>query len=186
MIRVYKECQPEHKSELLQQIIKPKQMSESMLVPISINMMVIEVQWVCSMLSEFLGLESDKYVVEVMLGFLLIFLKSESDQLVQINFDKFLADTIHKQLVNFHSLRHFRYYTYLLKKFLARNHGEIPEASCVSTECKIIILLIFINKVMSTIYSLIFNTSLPRFLEDMKIHLQPNLETRVGDWVPNQ
>jgi hypothetical protein len=80
-------------------------------------MMVIEVQWVCSLLSQVLGPDSDKYVVEFMLGFLLNFFKSESGQSVQINFDEFLADTIHKKLVNFHSLRHFRYYTYLLKVF---------------------------------------------------------------------
>jgi hypothetical protein len=86
-------------------------------------MMVIEVQWVCSLLSHVLGLDSDKYVLEVMLGFILIFFKSESGQSVQINFDKFLFDTIHKKLVNFYSLKHFRYYTYLLKKFLASNHG---------------------------------------------------------------
>jgi hypothetical protein len=122
-------------------------------------------------LSQVLGLDSDKYVVEVMLDFLLIFFKSEFGHSVRINFDKFLVDTIHKQLVNFHSLRHFRYYTYLLKVFLASNHGEIPEETFVSIECKRITLLIFINKVMSRIYSLIFNTSLPRVLEDMKIQL---------------
>lgn len=146
-------------------------------------MMVIEVQWVYSLLSQVLGLDNDKYVVEVMLGFLLIFFKSKFGQSVRINFDKFLADTIHKQLVNFHSLRHFRYYTYLLNIFLASNHGEIPEAAFVSTECKRITLLIFINKVLPRIYSLIFNTNLPRVLEDMKIHMQRNPENRVGDWV---
>jgi hypothetical protein len=108
-----------------------------------------------------------------MLGFLLNFFESEFGQSVQINFDEFLANTIHKQLVNFHSLRYFRYYTYMLKNFLPSNHGEIHEAAFVSTECKRITLLIFFNKVMSRIYSLIFNASLPRVLEDMKIHLQP-------------
>jgi hypothetical protein len=44
-------------------------------------------------------------------------------------------------------------------------------------------MLIFINKVMSRVYSLIFNTSLPRVLDDMRSYLQPNPENRVGDWV---
>jgi hypothetical protein len=124
-----------------------------------------------------------KYVVEVMLGFLLTFFKSESGLSVCINFDQFLADNIHKQLVNFRSLRHFRYYTYLLRIFLETNKREFPEATFVSTECKRITLLIFINKVMSRVYSLIFNTILPRVLDDMRSYLQPNPENRVGDWV---
>jgi hypothetical protein len=133
--------------------------------------MVIEFQWVCSLLSQFLGLYSDNYVVEVMLGFLLTFFKSESSLSVCINFDKFLADTIHKQLMNFHSLRHLRYYTYMLKLFLASNKREFPEASFVSNECKRITFVIFINKVMSMICSLIFNTSLPRVMDDMRSYL---------------
>jgi hypothetical protein len=86
-------------------------------------------------------------------------------------------------LVNFYSLIHLRYYTHMLKVFLASNHGEIPEAYFVSIECKRITFPKFINKVMSIIYSMIFNASLSRVLEDMKIHLQLNIENRVGDWV---
>jgi len=119
-----------------------------------------------------------------MFGFILIFFKSEPGQSFWINFDKFLDETIHKQLMNFHSLRHFRYYKYLLKIFLEIKHGEIHKTTFVSTECKRITLIIFINKVMSRIYSLIFNTSLPRTLEDMKTQLQINPENRVGDWIP--
>jgi hypothetical protein len=71
----------------------------------------------------------------------------------------------------------------LLKIFLETNKREFPEATFISTECKRITLLIFINKVMSRVYSLIFNTSLPRVLDDMRSYLQPNPENRVGDWV---
>jgi hypothetical protein len=42
---------------------------------------------------------------------------------------------------------------------------------------------IFINKVMSRIYSLIFNTGLPIVLDDMRSYLQPNPKNIVGDWV---
>jgi hypothetical protein len=149
----------------------------------SVNIMVIEVQWVCSILSQVLGLYNDKYVVEVMLGFMLAFFQSESSQSVCISFDRFIADNIHKQLVNFQSLRHFRYYTYLLKTFLETNKREFPEAEFMSTECKRIIMLIFINKVMSRVYNHIFNTSLPRFLDDMRSYLHQNPVNRVGDWV---
>jgi hypothetical protein len=40
--------------------------------------MVIEVQWVYSKMSHILGLDNDKYVVEVMLIFMLSFFQSES------------------------------------------------------------------------------------------------------------
>jgi hypothetical protein len=183
IIMVYRECPSEVKDLFLQTIVKPEHISESLSLPMSVNVMVIEVQWVCSILSQILGLDNDKYVVEVMLGFLLAFFQSESSQSVCISFDKFIADNIHKQLVNFQSLRHFRYYTYLLKIFLETNKREFPEATFISTECKRITLLIFINKVMSRVYNLIFNTSLPRVLDDMRSYLQPNPENRVGDWV---
>jgi hypothetical protein len=46
-----------------------------------------------------------------------------------------------------------------------------------------ITLLIFIKKAMSRVYSLIFNTILPRVLDDMRSYIQPNPENIVGDWV---
>jgi hypothetical protein len=134
-------------------------------------------------LSQVLGLDHDKYVFKVMLSFLLTFFKSDSGMSVYISFDQFIADNIHKQLVNFFSLRHFRYYTYLLRIFLETNKREFPEAVLVSTECKRITLLIYINKIMSRVYSLIFNTSLPRVLDDMRVYLYPNPKNRVGDRV---
>jgi hypothetical protein len=133
------------------------------------NIMVIEVQWACSLLSKVLGLDNEKYVVEVMLDFILTFCKLESCISVCISFYQLTANNIHKQLVNFCSLRNFRYYTYLLKIFLETNKREFPKATFVSTECQRITLFIFINTVMHRVYSLIFNTSLPRFLYDMRI-----------------
>ena len=146
----------------------------------NVSIMVIEVQWVCSLLSQILGLDNDKHVVKIILGFLLVFFKSDSGQSSCISFDQFIADNIHKQLVNFRSLSHFKYYTYLLKILLETNKREFPKATFISTECKRITLLIFINKVMSRVYSLIFNTNLPRVLDDMRSYLQPNIENRVG------
>jgi hypothetical protein len=149
----------------------------------NVSIMVIEVQWVCSPLSQILGLDNDKHVVEVMLGFLLAFFQSDSSLSVCISFDQFIADNIHKQLVNFHSVRHFGYYTHLLKIFLETNKREFLEATFISTKCKRITLLIFINKVMSRVYNLIFNTNLPRVMDDMRSNLQRNPENKVGDWV---
>jgi hypothetical protein len=174
LITVYRECPPEVKTLFLQTIVKLEHHSEILLLPMDMSIMVIEVQWACSLLSHILGLDNNKFVVEVMLGFLLTFFQSESSYSICISFEGFIIDNMHKQLVNFHSLRHFRYYMHLLRMFLETNKIEFPEAAFISTECKRITMLIFINKIMSRVYSLIFNTSLPRVLEEMKISLQPN------------
>jgi hypothetical protein len=116
-----------------------------------------------------------------MLGILLIFFLS--GQSVHVSFDEFIAESIHQQLVNFSSLRHFRYYSHLLRMFLGSNNTEFPEAAFISTECKKITMLIFINKIMSKIYSLIFGLDFPRVLEEMKSLLQPSLANAMGDWM---
>jgi hypothetical protein len=67
--------------------------------------------------------------------------------------------------------------------FLGSNNIELPEAAFISTECKNITMLIFINKIMSKIYSLIFGSDFPRVLEEMKISLQPSPENTMGDWM---
>ena len=96
MIRVYRECQLEIKTLFLKMIIKLDQFPQSLFFPLSIYIMISEVQCVCSFLSQVLGLNNDIFIVEFMLGFLLKFFQSNSGQVVCINFDEFLADTIHK------------------------------------------------------------------------------------------
>jgi hypothetical protein len=181
MITIYRECLLKVKTLFLQTIVKHEHHSESLSLPTNVSIMIIEVQWACSLLSKILGLDNDNFVVEVMLGFLLICIFSS--QSVCVSFDEFIAENIHQQLVNFSSLRHFRYYSHLLRMFLEYNKTEFPETAFISTECKRITMLIFINKIMSRVYSLIFGSELPRVLEEMKISLQPNLESMVGYWV---
>jgi hypothetical protein len=72
---------------------------------------------------------------------------------------------------------------HLLRIFLEINKTDFPEAAFILTECKRITMLIFINNIMSRVYRLIFNTSLPRVLEEMKSSMQPNPENMVGDQV---
>jgi hypothetical protein len=116
-----------------------------------------------------------------MLGILLIFFLS--GQSVRVSFDEFIAENIHQQLVNFISLKHFKYYSHLLRIFLGSNSTKLPEAAFISVECKKITMLIFIKKIMSRIYSLIFGSDLPRVLEEMKSLLQPRPENAMGDWM---
>jgi hypothetical protein len=121
IIRLYRECPSEVRDMFLQKIVKLEHFSESLSLLINVSIMVIEVQWVCSLLSQVLGIDNEKHVVQVMLSFLLVFLKSESGQSICISFDQFIVDNIHKELVNFRSLRNFIYYTYLQKIFLEDN-----------------------------------------------------------------
>jgi len=121
LIRLDIECPSEVRALFLQTIFKPKQFSESLSLPMNVSIMLIEAQWVCFPLSRVLVLDNEKYVVEAMLSFLLTFFMSESILSVHINFDHFIADNIHKKLVNFSSLRNFIYYTYTLKIFIETN-----------------------------------------------------------------
>jgi len=76
LVAVYRECSPEVENLFLQTIVKPEQYFESLSLSMNVNAMVIEIQWLCSKLSQILGLDNDKYVVEVMLGYLLTFFQS--------------------------------------------------------------------------------------------------------------
>jgi hypothetical protein len=59
----------------------------------------------------------------------------------------------------------------LLKMFLETNKTDFLAVALISTKCKRITMLIFINKIMSRVYNLIFNTNLPKVLKDMKSYL---------------
>jgi hypothetical protein len=86
-------------------------------------------------------------------------------------------------MVKFSSLRHFRYYSHLLRMFLGSNKTEFPETTFISSECKSITMLIFMNKIMSRIYSHIFGSDLPRVLEEMKSSLQSSPKNMMGDMI---
>jgi hypothetical protein len=60
---VYRECPLEVKTLFVQTIIKPEHYSESLSLPASVSVMIIEAQWDYSLLSQILGLENDKFVV---------------------------------------------------------------------------------------------------------------------------
>ena len=64
-----------------------------------------------SVISQVLGLDNDKHVSEVILGFLLSIGSNEPESnLVRcFNFDEFLAEAIHTQLVGFPKVRFFSY-----------------------------------------------------------------------------
>ena len=68
---------------------------------------------VLSILNQVLGHDNGKFVDEVMLCFLMKFnqiqSKSKSGQVSCFKIDEFLAKVIHAWLVNFHTLKNFKY-----------------------------------------------------------------------------
>ena len=80
-------------------------------------------------MSQFLGLDTYKYVIEPLMSLLLTLSTyqvqfEESGQSIQyscLKFDEFLAENIHSQLVDFHKTRIFRFQSYLLKMLLSFN-----------------------------------------------------------------
>ena len=80
---------------------------------------------VISLMSQFLGLDTDRYAIEMLM--ILLFrvsigqYESQSSQSVCLKFDEFLVESIHSQLVNFHNTIFFRFQSYLVRMFLFFN-----------------------------------------------------------------
>jgi hypothetical protein len=64
-----------------------------------------KVQIVVTMLSQILGLENDRTITKVILGFLLTMDSTNEKKIPQIQVAKFLSETIHTQLVNLNIMK---------------------------------------------------------------------------------
>ena len=79
-----------------------------------------------ALLSHVLGLDNDRQVQEVLVN--IVYTLSQFETTSQdINFDEFLAENIHSQLMNFHSERTFKYQTSLLKMIVKQNWNELQK-----------------------------------------------------------
>lgn len=92
--KFYRDSTNEVKSQTLYKILKPSESIQDMSFPYDVNIFQDEVQVVFSVLSQILGLDNDKLVIEVMLGFLMSLSQSELESKC-LNFDKFLVEIIH-------------------------------------------------------------------------------------------
>ena len=87
-----------------------------------------------------------------------------------INFDEFLDENIHSQLMNLHTKTTFRYQTLPLKMIVKQNWNELQKVDpnlCTknvnfSEELRSRTFVQFANKVMSRIYTLIYDQELRR------------------------
>ena len=111
LIELYKNWETEIRCQFLSSILKVGQSLEGLFFPYNVSIFKDEVQLVMSMISQVLGLDNDKHVSEVILGFLLSigWTDQESNLDPCFNHDEFLAEVIHTQLVEFPKVRFFRY-----------------------------------------------------------------------------
>ena len=69
LIELYKNCKIEVRCKFLSNILKVGQTLEGLFLPYNVSIFKDEVQLVMSMASQVLGLDDDKHVNEVILGF---------------------------------------------------------------------------------------------------------------------
>ena len=139
-------------------------------------------------MSQILGLDDDRFVSEVMLGFTAKFLQSQ-EQIKCINFDEFLVEKIHSQIINFHTKKCFRYHNLLLLLITHANLAKLQEQYPllfvdnfhILEESTSISFFQFMNKIMAKFYHLFFKAELPRVSEEMRTKLQSSIEL-IGDW----
>ena len=92
-----------------------------------------ETQCITTLLSQFLGMDTDKYITYSMMS--LLFTPStfpvdseDPSQSVQVSclkFDEFLDENFHSQLVDFPKTRTFIFQSYLLRMFLSFNQENL-------------------------------------------------------------
>ena len=157
--------------------------------PIDANEFNEETQCVITLMSQFLGLEKQKYVMEPLMS-LLFTLRTcptdseESRQLAQLSclkFDEFLAENIHSQLVGFPKIRTFIFLSYLLRMFFPFNEENMQLPEMVITEGINIDYSNFMKFLMLEVYSAFFQKRLPRVLPQMREILKFSPKRRIRD-----
>ena len=97
LIELYKKCEIEVKCQFLSNILKVGKSLEGLFFPYNVSIFKDEVQLVMSMISQVLGLDDDKHVSEVILGFWLSIGSTdhESNLVPSFNLDEFWVELIH-------------------------------------------------------------------------------------------
>jgi len=104
----------------MDKLLKPKVNQAHATCPYDISSFSEHIQAIFSLLSQILGLNSDQFVTEVMIGTL--YLVSQSKEQHHFKYDEFLVERITLQLENLHNSRNiFRYQTLLMLIVINRN-----------------------------------------------------------------
>ena len=156
--------------------------------PYDISLFIETIHVVFALLSQILGLDSDKLVTEVIVG--VVCLVSQSTKELSLNFDQFLVEIISSQLENFHTKeRVFNYQTLLLLMVITEkiidlrliervNFSDVVD---LSKRNATISFFTFTNSIMPSIYKVIFGSTMPRTSADFKLLLQNPMDL-IGDW----
>ena len=110
LLRSFRQIENEVKLGFMSNLLKPDHVSEKLSFPYDLQVFKDCVKPFFALLSQVLGLDNDKKVQEVMVSLMYSlsqFVSTNQD----INFDEFLAESIHSQLMNFHTEKAFRYQT---------------------------------------------------------------------------
>ena len=126
-------------------------------------------------------------MTEVMVGTL--YQVSRSNEHKTYRYEEFLVERITSQLENFNnSGKVFRYQTLVMMIVINNNLQTLQQMQPtyfaedvnLSERNSTLIFINFTDKVMSSIYKLIFGITLPRMIEEMKAYMQ-NSNEPVGD-----
>ena len=119
---------PLRERNFFKRCFKPEVESSNQPFRVDVTLFNKETKCVVTMLCQFLGLDIDKYILEILMSLLFVLITchvesykpSQSLQVSCIKFDEFLAKNI-SQLMNFHKTKTFRFQSYLLNIFLSFN-----------------------------------------------------------------
>ena len=123
------------------------------------------------MLSQFLGLDTNKFVPKLLMSLLFKISMSQSEsqshQPPSLKYDEFLAETIHSQLVNFHTTKHFRFQSYLVTMFLFFNEENMQLPKMVLSIEISNDFFNYMKFLMAEVYKVFFHNRFPRVLLEM-------------------
>ena len=178
LICAFRQVENEVRLGFLSSLLNVDQPIEKVVFPYSLQEFKDCVKPFFAMLSQVLGLDSDRKVREFMVSLAYTLSQSETNG-QDINFDEFLAENIHSQLMNFHSKKTFRHQTLFLKMIIKQNYNDLQsvdpylfiENVNLSEELGGRTFVQFANKVMSKIYKLIYDQELPRVIDLMRSQL---------------
>ena len=120
LIWSFKQVENEVKLGFMSSLLNTDQSTEKLVFPYDLQDFKDRVSTFFALLNQVLGLDNDRKVQEVMVS--IAYTLSHSKIVSQdINFDEFLTENIHSQLMNFHTKRTFRYQTLLLQMMVQQN-----------------------------------------------------------------
>ena len=124
------------------------------------------------MLSKFLGLDTHRLVPELLMSMLfkisMIQSKYQAHKSPFLKFDEFLSKTIHSQVVNSYTTRHFRFLSYLVTMFLFFNEENLQILEMVLPAEISNDFFKYMNLLMEELYKVFFQNKSCRVFPEMK------------------